>query len=72
LFLPPYSPDLNPIEMASPNSKHRLRAKAVRTIDSALGRFGLNELPTQITIVTRTAIAAWQDRHAVSHELPPP
>jgi hypothetical protein len=39
---------------------------------SASGRFGLNELPTQITIVARTAIAAWQNRHAVSHKLPPP
>ena len=39
---------------------------------SALGRFCLNELPTQIYIVTRIAIAAWQNRHAVSHKLPPP
>jgi transposase len=33
LFLPPYSPDLNPIEMAFAKLKAHLRAKAVRTID---------------------------------------
>ena len=33
LFLPPYSPDLNPIEMAFAKLKALLRAKAVRTID---------------------------------------
>ncbi len=33
LFLPPYSPDLNPIEMAFSKLKAHLRAKAVRTID---------------------------------------
>jgi transposase len=34
LFLPPYSPDLNPIEMAFKKLKALLRAKAVRTIDT--------------------------------------
>ena len=33
LFLPPYSPDLNPIEMAFAKLKAMLRKKAVRTID---------------------------------------
>jgi transposase len=33
LFLPPYSPDLNPIEMAFSKLKAHLRKKAVRTID---------------------------------------
>lgn len=33
LFLPPYSPDLNPIEMAFSKLKVHLRAKAARTID---------------------------------------
>ena len=33
LFLPPYSPDLNPIEMAFSKLKAHLRAMAVRTID---------------------------------------
>jgi transposase len=32
LFLPPYSPDLNPIEMAFAKLKALLRAKAIRTI----------------------------------------
>ena len=33
LFLPPYSPDLNPIEMAFAKLKAHLRAAAARTID---------------------------------------
>lgn len=33
IFLPPYSPDLNPIEMAFSKLKARLRATAARTID---------------------------------------
>lgn len=33
LFLPPYSPDLNPIEMAFSKLKAHLRAIAARTID---------------------------------------
>ena len=33
-FLPPYSPDLNPIEMAFAKLKAHLRARAVRTIDA--------------------------------------
>lgn len=33
LFLPPYSPDLNPTEMAFAKLKAHLRAKAARTID---------------------------------------
>jgi transposase len=34
LFLPPYSPDLNPIEMAFAKLKTLLRARAERTIDA--------------------------------------
>jgi transposase len=34
LFLPPYSPDLNPIEMAFAKLKACPRARAVRTIDA--------------------------------------
>lgn len=34
LFLPPYSPDLNPIEMAFSKLKAHLRATAARTIES--------------------------------------
>ena len=33
LFLPPYSPDLNPIEMVFAKLKAHLRARAVRTPD---------------------------------------
>ena len=33
LYLPPYSPDLNPIEMAFSKVKSLLRAKALRTMD---------------------------------------
>ena len=42
LFLPPHSPDLNPIEMAFAKLKALLRAKAIRTID-ALWR-AINEI----------------------------
>jgi len=41
LYLPPYSPDLNPIEMAFAKLKALLRKEAARTIDalwSAIGR----------------------------------
>jgi transposase len=34
LFIPPYSPDLNPIEMAFAKLKAMLRAKKLRTIDA--------------------------------------
>lgn len=34
LFLPPYSPDLNPIENAFAKLKAHLRARAIRTIDA--------------------------------------
>jgi transposase len=33
MFPPPYSPDLNPIEMAFAKLKANLRAMAMRTID---------------------------------------
>jgi len=34
LFIPPYSPDLNPIEMAFSKVKALLRAKAIRTAEA--------------------------------------
>lgn len=40
LFLPPYSPDLNPIEMAFSKLKAHLRARAVRTIDALWQEIG--------------------------------
>src|ERR1700678_1622200 len=40
LFLPPYSPDLNPIEMAFSKLKAHLRAMAMRTIDELCNAIG--------------------------------
>ena len=40
LYLPPYSPDLNPIEMAFAKLKALLRAKALRTVDQLWGPLG--------------------------------
>ena len=40
LYLPPYSPDLNPIEMAFAKLKTLLRAKAARTIDALWQEIG--------------------------------
>ena len=38
LFLPPYSPDLNPIEMIFSKAKHLLRSMACRTADESWSR----------------------------------
>jgi transposase len=56
LFLPPYSPDLNPIEQVFAKLKAALKAKAIRTVDalrSALGEInrchlaqGMRQLPS--------------------------
>ncbi len=40
LFLPPYSPDLNPIEQVFAKLKHLLRKAAERTIDATWRRIG--------------------------------
>jgi transposase len=40
VYLPPYSPDLNPIELAFAKIKARLRAAQLRTIDKAEDFFG--------------------------------
>jgi transposase len=40
LFLPPYSPDLNPIEMAFAKLKTMLRTAAERTRDDLWNRIG--------------------------------
>ncbi|WP_280953091.1 transposase [Mesorhizobium sp. WSM3864] len=40
LFLPPYSPDLNLIEMAYSKLKSRLRKKAARTFDALCQALG--------------------------------
>lgn len=50
LFLPPYSPDLNPIEMAFAKLKSQLRAKALRTMEElwqALGPLSEAFSPTE-------------------------
>jgi len=49
LFLPPYSPDFNPIEMAFAKLKALLRKAAARTLDglwNAIGRFVDCFIPT--------------------------
>lgn len=40
LFLPPYSPDFNPIEMAYSKLKAHLRKKAARTFDTLCEALG--------------------------------
>jgi transposase len=40
LFLPPYSPDLNPIEKAFAKLKAQLRAKAIRTVGALWDALG--------------------------------
>lgn len=40
VFLPPYSPDLNPIEQAFSKLKHWLRKAKERSIDDACNRIG--------------------------------
>ena len=47
LFLPPYSPDLNPIEQVFAKLKHLLRKAAERTADATWTRIGslLDDFP---------------------------
>ncbi|WP_408871252.1 transposase, partial [Gluconobacter kondonii] len=45
MFLPPYSPDFNPIEMAFSKLKALLRAKAERTVSALAGCRGSKPLP---------------------------
>ncbi len=40
LFLPPYSPDLNPIEQVFAKLKHLLRDAAERTVEATWQRIG--------------------------------
>jgi transposase len=40
LFLPKYSPDLNPIEQLFAQLKHRLRRTAARTVDAVCNALG--------------------------------
>jgi transposase len=41
-YLPPYSPDLNPIEQAFAKLKALLRTAAARTVDTLWGTIGLS------------------------------
>lgn len=47
LFLPPYSPDLNPIEQVFAKLKHLMRAAAERSVDATWRRLGtlLDQFP---------------------------
>ena len=49
LYLPPYSPDLNPIELAFSKLKSLLRTSAERTVDALWSRIGqlLDHFPAQ-------------------------
>jgi len=50
LYLPPYSPDLNPIEMVFAKLKSQLRAAAIRTVDAlwnALGAIAIALTPRE-------------------------
>jgi transposase len=40
LFIPPYSPDLNPIELVFSKLKSLLRAKAIRTVNALWNALG--------------------------------
>ena len=41
IFLPPYSPDLNPIEQVFAKLKHLMRKSAERTVEAVWRRIGL-------------------------------
>ena len=49
LFLPPYSPDLNPIEQVCAKLKHMMRKAAERTVEASWQRIGslLDAFPPQ-------------------------
>ncbi len=58
LYLPPYSPDLNPIELAFAKLKALLRARAVRTVNAlwnALGELVACFSPTECANFLRHA-----------------
>ena len=48
LFLPPYSPDLNPIEMAFAKLKALLRKRAVRTIEALWAAIGASAIRSHL------------------------
>ena len=54
LYLPPYSPDLNPIEMMWSKIKALLRAEKARTVDALL-----SAIPAAFAIVSVSDIRGW-------------
>src|SRR4051794_23174151 len=59
LFLPPYSPDLNPIEMVFAKMKAVLRREAIRSVDALWRALGsIANAITQQNVPTIFAIAA--------------
>jgi transposase len=54
LFLPPYSPDLNPIELAWSKMKSKLRSLKARNIDEMF-----KDLIISINSITKNDIANW-------------
>ena len=59
LFLPAYSPDLNPIEMAFAKLKAQLRARAIRTVEALWKALGpLTECFTPPSAATSSATPA--------------
>jgi len=53
-FLPPYSPDFNPIELAFAKLKTHLRGVAARAFDPLVDAIGMG-----LNHITRTDIASW-------------
>ena len=56
LYLPPYSPDLNPIEMAWSKVKQFLRKAQARTVEARLRGdcSGLTDVPQQVVLASVT------------------
>jgi transposase len=57
IFLPPYSPDLNPIEQIFSKLKHLLRQLAPRTVEAvvpALASCSIDSQPMNATTITLT------------------
>ena len=61
LFLPPYSPDLNPIEMAFSKLKAHLRAKAARTFDELWKALAISAI-SSIAATAGTILKPWDMR----------
>ena len=69
-FLPPYSPDLNPIEQVFAKLKTLLRKAAERTVDatwkrigSLLDQFSAQECANYLILLCHKIIRCWQQGH---------